>query len=187
MCYLALGVGLNWRAHGRPGSSHDDWWELLPHRQHWAHVHGLVRDGLTFSRAVVSTRGIPAGAGAGTRGMAGRKSGGGSEGGAAPLAEAGGPPTGHRRAERKSSKAEKKSKKSKKKGGGSSRSGGREDTPSSQAETMTEGLLAGSAAATGAAAGRAVGGAAGQLMEKKEKGSLHESQAKIKVVGINTV
>jgi hypothetical protein len=35
-------------------------WELLPHRRHWAHLHGLALDGVAFCRSGGSRRRLPA-------------------------------------------------------------------------------------------------------------------------------
>lgn len=160
-CYLALGVGLNWHTHGRP-ASRADFWLLLPHRAHWAHLHSLVRDGLAFSRFVVSSGRIPHDRG---RNIGTGKSSG--ESGREQLLGDDIVGGAERRDNKKSSREGKQKKSTGKKHSKESHSprGARE----APAPASTMDTVGGGAGVVGAVAGGVT------VTETKEKGALHES------------
>jgi hypothetical protein len=159
---------------------------LLPHRGFWIHLHGLVLDGVAFSRARLRGGGGGGGGSGGVRErMVGSGGGGRSRGSVA--GSEGSTKSGRSAQSTKSSKSKKKS------GGKSNRGKDRGVAGSSRGDTEE---AAAAAAAAGAGELRYAGAAAGAersgpgwsgataALEEQVEEQVHSSQAKVKVFAL---
>eukprot|EP01047_Picozoa_sp_COSAG01_P026697 COSAG01_NODE_1729_length_9372_cov_17.444948_3_plen_181_part_00 len=148
---------------------------LLPHRGFWIHLHGLVLDGVAFSRARLRGGGGGGGGGGVRERMVG--SGGGGSSGRSRGSVAGS--EGSTKSGR-SAKSTKSSKSKKKSGGKSNRGKDRGVAGSSRGDTEE------SAAAAAAAAERSGPGWSGATaaLEEQVEEHVHSSQAKVKVFSL---
>jgi hypothetical protein len=163
--YLAVGIALRHRRTGAKGL------QALPHREQWLQLHGLVMDGVQFTRATAAGRSGRGGGGGGYAkvGEAARGGGSGSRpsnsgGGGGGVGESGSSSSPPRRVDRtkKGKRSKENTSKSKSKGGSTSSSRRSSDRAPPDAAPAAGGSSSAAAAAGGAGAGGGGGGGGGE-------------------------